>query len=274
MNGDDDSSSPLDGRTTEELIDIALGDIEALETWTALLELHRRGSRVELDAARALAAHPCARHRQLAADILAQLGFPQHPFREQSISVLLPILSDPCSEVVAAAAHAFSHLKHPASVARLAELVAYDDREVRFAVDCALGGNVDDVSLQALLHLMNDHDDQVRNWATFGLGVLGDADSEPIRKALLERTKDAYLDARGEALEALAARGDRRVLGPLRHEIEAWSEGEWVFNAALLLPGRSLLPALLDLRARLTGDEPDYEGELLRAALAACAAAP
>jgi HEAT repeat protein len=59
---------------------------------------------------------------------------------------------------------------------------------------------------------MKDDDEDVRDWATFGLGVQGDMDSVEIRDALFERLSDPNEDVRGEAMAGLGKRRDRRVL--------------------------------------------------------------
>src|SRR5207253_9364544 len=66
----------------------------------------------------------------------------------------------------------------------------HENPDVRFAVACALGNFADDPrAAPVLMTLMHDVDDDVRDWATFGLGVLGDKDSPEIREVLLERMR-------------------------------------------------------------------------------------
>jgi HEAT repeat protein len=55
-----------------------------------------------------------------------------------------------------------------------------------------------------LAKLTADEDEEVRDWATFGLGVLGDIDTVEIREALAARLSDANDDAREEAVVGLA----------------------------------------------------------------------
>ena len=97
------------------------------------------------------------------------------------------------------------------SVQYLAEI--HEDANVRFAVACALGKFADDPrAVQALIALTGDCDEDVRDWATFALGVLGDADSSEIRAALLKRIDDPNPDVREEALVALANRKESRAI--------------------------------------------------------------
>jgi HEAT repeat protein len=62
---------------------------------------------------------------------------------------------------------------------------------------------------------MEDIDRDVRDWAIFGLGVQGNADSEEIRAKFFNHLDDPFLDARIEAAAALGKRRDARLAKPL-----------------------------------------------------------
>jgi HEAT repeat protein len=79
---------------------------------------------------------------------------------------------------------------------------------------------------------MGDSDDDVRDWAVFGLGNLGDADSEGIRDAIFARLNDSNEDVQEEAMVGLAKRKDQRVLPAL---IAALSQFELVKPSATTL---------------------------------------
>ena len=70
---------------------------------------------------------------------------------------------------------------------------------------------------------MGDNDKDVRDWATFGLGVLGKADSPEVREALLRNLSDTDEDVSEEAMVGLAKRKDLRVLPSLLQVLERWS---------------------------------------------------
>ncbi|WP_244871963.1 HEAT repeat domain-containing protein [Catellatospora sp. TT07R-123] len=95
-----------------------------------------------------------------------------------------------------------------------------------------------------LIVLMGDVDQDVRDWATFGLGAQLDDDGPLIRRALWERTDDPYQDVREEAVRGLARRGDRRVLPLLARLLELETVGVAVFDAAAELADPSLVPLL------------------------------
>jgi len=74
-------------------------------------------------------------------------------------------------------------------------------------------------ALGTLLALMQDADDNVRDWATFGLGVLGDMDSQEIRDALCQRMSDPNRDVREESPVGSGKRKDQRALPVLISEL-------------------------------------------------------
>ncbi len=83
---------------------------------------------------------------------------------------------------------------------------------------------------------MEDVDDEVRNWATFGLGTQSVEDSPQIREALRNRLTDTFSDVRDEATWGLALRKDpigvRMLLDRL--ESEAWIQGDKYAAADIL----------------------------------------
>jgi HEAT repeat protein len=113
---------------------------------------------------------------------------------------------------------ALGHLDNAAAVPLVTKFAKHPDENVRFAVACALGSySFHDLplSVDALRELMEDTDQNVRDWAIFGLGVQGNADSEEIRAAFLHHLDDPFLDARIEAAAALGKRHDPRLAEPL-----------------------------------------------------------
>ena len=71
-----------------------------------------------------------------------------------------------------------------------------------------------------MLKLTADTDEDVRDWAAFGIGVLGDIDSPEVRDALAACLQDANEEVREEAMVGLAKRKDQRVLPALRSALQ------------------------------------------------------
>src|SRR5262249_51467752 len=112
--------------------------------------------------------------------------------------------------------YALGHLENIAAVPLIAAFHQHPSADIRVSVSCALGSFPNDaLSVETLFRLMEDSDEDVRDWATFGLGVLGDVDSPAIRDALNRRLSDANEDVREEAMVGLGKRKDQRVLSAL-----------------------------------------------------------
>ncbi|GAC1429178.1 MAG: hypothetical protein NVS1B11_23630 [Terriglobales bacterium] len=95
----------------------------------------------------------------------------------------------------------------------------------------------DPLSAETLVRLTQDTDDDVRDWATFGLGVLGNTDSGEIREALLRRLNDSDEDVREEAMVGLGKRGDQRVFSHLMLALEEPNTTVRVIETAYLMLG-------------------------------------
>ena len=78
---------------------------------------------------------------------------------------------------------------------------------------------------QTLIDLMEDQADEVRDWATFGLGTLSDVDGPEVREALRKRLDDSFGEARDEAICGLARRRETLALQILLERLES---GSWV----------------------------------------------
>lgn len=197
------------------------GDYESDSAWDAVRALRTLGNRDVLGQAAEWCSSQEPLKRARGADILAQLGKtaenPKNAFPEESFAVVIEMLKreiDPLP--LASAIHALGHIDGPRAISILVQYRSHPNENVRFAVATALGNFPNDsLAIQALIQLTGDTDDDVRDWATFGLGVQGNQDSPQIREALAARLNDPCKDAREEAMIGLAKRKDQRVLAPL-----------------------------------------------------------
>jgi HEAT repeat protein len=103
-------------------------------------------------------------------------------------------------------------------------------------------------SIETLIVLSRDRDEDVRDWATFGLGILCDVDTDLVRAALFDRVTDEHFDARSEALIGLARRGDDRAIDPVLAALRAEVVGELAVEAPGLVGREDFVPALRDLK--------------------------
>jgi HEAT repeat protein len=222
------------------------GDYDDELPWEAVRTLHRRGDREVCDRAAEWCRSDDPLKRARGADVLAQLGrtvdHPNNDFPEECFSVVsslvqrekdvLPLLS---------AVHALGHIENPLAIPLVIEHRLHPSADVRFAVACALGNFANDPrAVDTLLALMQDVDEDVRDWATFGLGVQGDLNSDQIRDGLFDRLTDPDRNVRGESLLGLAKRQDQRALPALIAELNQPEISERAFEAAETFLGDSL----------------------------------
>lgn len=219
------------------------GDYDSDQPWDAVRELRHLGTRDVFDIASdwCRSADPLRRARGL--DVIAQLGktaeHPSNSFPEAAFSVASELVQ---SEVevrpLSSGIFALGHLDNVRAVPLTTRHQAHPNAEVRYAVACAVGSYPNDAeSIKTLLCLTADADPDVRDWATFGLGVLGDADTPEIRDALAARLSDENQDAREEAVIALAKRHDRRTLPSLMDLLKEPDPSSRVIEAASLMLG-------------------------------------
>jgi HEAT repeat protein len=238
------------------------GDHDDDAPWEAVRALRRIGSRDIFDRAVEWCRSEDPFKRARGAEVLAQLGktagHRENNFPEESYQVISHMLRhENHQRPLQSAISSLGHLANPAAVALIIENQCHfhPSAAVRFAVASALGSFANDPDATAiLLLLMEDADDDVRDWATFGLGVLGDLDCDEIREALFRRISDSNEDVREEAMVGLGKRKDLRVLAPLLVELRQPSMTDRIIEAAR---------ELLDVQE----DRKDWRGDDYVAAL-------
>lgn len=198
-----------------------MGDYDDELPWKAVSALRRIGTREVFDRAAVWCKSENPMERARGVSVLAQLGktaeHPTNNFPEESYLAVSQMMQTEAEiEPLSAAIHALGHLGNPAAIPLIGSYQWHPEAKIRFAVACALGSFANDPeAIQALMVLTSDADDDVRDWAVFGLGNLGDADSREIRDALLARLNDKNEEVREEAIVGLAKRKDQRVLPAL-----------------------------------------------------------
>ena len=178
-------------------------------------------------------------------------------FRDESYSLVTRVLENEQDPVALnSGICALGHLDNVSAVPLILSYQDHPDENVRFAVAFALGCFPDDPqSVIGLLKLMADAAADVRDWAVFGLGVQGDADSPEIREALLRCLDDADEDVREEAAVGLGKRRDQRLIPRLRTMLDEPEFGGRVAEAAEALLGLDRDPewSAADYKAALIG---------------------
>jgi len=219
------------------------GDYDDEAPWEAVSSLRQLGSRQVFEHAVAWVQSPDPMRRTRGIDVLAQLGktfeHRSNSFPEESYAVVTKALHQEQElRPLSSAISALGHLDDARAVPLIAEFRSHRSPEIRFSVACALGSFPNDpLSVRTLLALLEDSDEDVRDWATFGIGVLGDHDSHELRDALCRRLKDGHADVREEAMAGLAKRLDTRVLPALLDALEQPSVSDCVVEASCALLG-------------------------------------
>lgn len=226
--------------------------------WQAIVCLHHLASREVLDASLAACTDANPLRRRVGAAVLGQLGHTKIGFepvfteeRYEGLAGLLAaeragaadpyVLNDVCI--------ALGHLHDPRAISALLELREHPDAGVRFGVVSGLSGHQTPEAVDGLIALSSDSNEDVRNWSTFGLGQLTGMDTPRIRAALHARLDDPCIDARNEAIEGLARRGDHAVLSVLIRELQD-GVALPLLNAAIALASPELCGALTSAMAR------------------------
>jgi len=250
-----------DDRTVSQLIAVALtGEADDVQAWDAIRRLRERGDQETWDAASVLMRSPRAKERGRAVDILTHFGAGESAPRSPELQALCADQLLEClrgehdEEVLGAVASGLAHLHDPGAVPTLLRFAVHRSAAVRLGVVMGLNGQDAPEAVDALIALSADVSEEVRNWATFGLGSMSDADGPRVRSALEERLTDSVAEVRGEALVGLARRRDPRVTEPLRRELGRRPVLVLAVEAAEELGDGTLLPALEALQGSLEGD--------------------
>ena len=242
-----------------------VGDYDSEAAWGAVRALHRDGCREIFDRAAAWCASEDPVKRARGAAILSQLRRAPAPgerftrdgmFRDESYSLITKMLeSEHDSLVLNSAINGLGHLHNAEAIPLIFRYQNHPDADVRFQVAFALGCFPDDPqSIAGLMKLTSDAEADVRDWAVFGLGVQGDADSPEIHEALLRCLDDADENVREEAAVGLGKRQDPRLATKLLSMVDE--------------PGLKLRVA--EAGAALLGldkDPPEWTAEDYKAAL-------
>jgi HEAT repeat protein len=248
----------LNTLTLDELVKIALKrnvetDLDEFDPgWEAVWILRRRGTPKIFERAKAMVYSASAPDRALAADIFAIFNDRSKNYFDEREHAIIHLLDTDSDElVIESALFAMGHMVSEAAVPYALRYISHSNECVRFAAACGL--SIIDIpeAIAALITLSADSDEDVRNWATFGLGNQCESDSPEIRAALMARVEDPneHGDAYWESLFGLAKRGDPRAYDYLLKAIEANNGNGWVFEGAELLGDIRLLAPLEKLNA-------------------------
>jgi len=256
-----------------------LGDAEVEDEAASLVaQFQVEAEESVLELALSALSHDDPWHRQAAAWVLGQFGFPEgRPFGARVLpEVLRAARAERDDDVREDLVAALGDAQDAAWLDDLLSFAGDPAPGVRRAVASHVPGMpyadpLPDRAIDALIMLSTDTDPRVRDWATFGLGTQSSQDSSEIRAALLARLDDEDADAAAEALVGLARRGAPEALVRVRALLEE-PDGPitlLVLEAAAELADPMLMPALEALALEWDGDE-DQHTEAVAFALTRC----
>ena len=219
--------------------------------------------------------------RCLGATILGQVKLGDEAKGAVAADLLFAALnSESHEDVLRDLIFALGHTPEPRALPKLLSHCSHPSSAVRYALASSLPAYPEAEVITALIGLMEDVDLDVRDWATFGIGSMMEADSPEIRQALKERLHDSEPDPRGEAMVGLAVRGDSAVVPAFIRELGAGGLQEmeqWILlkdtaDAAILAAHESGDPQWLPLLLKLK--EISYSSDQLAAATEKCSRNP
>lgn len=160
------------------------------------------------------------RTREVAADVLGSVASVDRPSAAATADVLIRRLEvEQDAGVLDSVITALGHACDSRARAGVLKHAEHPDENVRFAVAWSLPAlDLDDDSLAVLRRLSADPDEDVRDWATFGLAE-SDARDPATTEALAARTDDPHDDTRAEGIFGLARRHDPRARPLIEHEL-------------------------------------------------------
>ncbi len=233
--------------------------------WDCIVALQGMASERVFEQAIAWCTSPDPLERAIAADVLAGLGEGNAtPLGDRAAPHVSRLLRDSDASVLMAAARALSYIGVRDELDDLVALASHPDPDVRRGVVLALNRTHVPLALETLVRLSADEDDDVRDWATFGLGSQTDADTPALRDALVARLDDWSFDVRGEALVGLARVRDSRVYPSLLRELQSGHIGSLAVEAARDFPSPLFLESLEAMRSWWDGDHALLEAAITR----------
>lgn len=262
-----------DPRSIEELLPLALAEMERedsdeYEPLDAIAILQSRGSKEVFEVARKLCNSEDPKERSLGATLLGQNCVFGKNFPDEKFEILFELLENETdTKVLSSACFALGHINDPRAIPRLVKLKNHPSVDVRYSVVHGLLTHDEESAIAALIELSEDEDEDVRDWATFGLGrqISTNPDTYAIREALFKRISDEHDDTRFEGLVGLVRRNDERVLDLLLEELYSDDVGLEALDIAADSENPVLCQPLLALKERWQGREDEYTKLLERA---------
>jgi HEAT repeat protein len=218
--------------TDDELVRELLGDPDANRWLTLVSSFIRDDPSHARRLGESLLARATDAERALGADLLGQVATGDSEQAPLIADVVLKALAGhPPVDVAASLVTALGHTFDPRAKPAVLEYVNHPDADVRYSAAVTLPAlGFDDDVLTALCRLSADENEDVRDWATFGLAQSKSTDPRVI-EALLARADDPDDDTRAEAIFGLAQAHHASARSLIDHEMEGETHGSLIEEA-------------------------------------------
>jgi hypothetical protein len=147
---------------------------------------------------------------------------------------------------------AFRYSSDPRAIPQMLTWLKSGEASFRRSVVETLSGCIErnrgPEGVDALIHATRDHVEEVRNWATYGLGIIISRDNTKIRDTLMERLEDESANIRRAAMTGLARRRDQRMVPVVLAGLQDDEVTRYEVQSAGYLRSKKLLSALLELQ--------------------------
>jgi HEAT repeat protein len=156
----------LENYSTEALLSLLVDRSYTVRS-IAARKLKLRGERVSFEKAKELLKARAAYKREIAVNLLAQLGTPNFPYREETLPLLEAAWNDKNVDVRAGVIDALGHLRAIELIDIMLEAAQDQNADIRASAAAAFDANRfnDPRAEQALEKLRNDPNENVRYWA-------------------------------------------------------------------------------------------------------------
>jgi HEAT repeat protein len=240
----------------------------------AIEQLRARGSRLIAERAMRMVQSTERIERLVGIDVLNDFGAKQNfPFREEYALILVAALDTDDELQLVRTISAVAKTGCDSALEPLLRLSRHRSNAVRLCVAKGLPSLTNgelvfesDPLTQVLLTLISDQDEEVRNWATFGIGSMVNVDGPTIRAALRAALVDVNGDARAEALTGLVRRRDPCSYDAVVRALTDESIGRLSVQAAAILGDERLTELLRNLTSWWDIDLEGLEWALYRCA--------
>lgn len=216
--------------------------------WDDIHILRKRATKEIFNQSIKLTKSKKAKKREIGIDILAQLSNKPRTFYKESVKLFFKLLkNEKNTKVLTSLLYAIGHNNDKLKKSQINIICLFinsNKKSIQEALVFSLLGIENKKAIKTLIILSKSNTNDVRNWATFGIGTQTERDTKYIREALWNRINDRHEETKFEAIVGLAKRKDIRIKKIIKRELHQKEFGSLLFEAISELQENSFLPLL------------------------------